>query len=132
MSGGAWELVSGFMMNSTNTQPSVEGITFSSNKYYDGYKYVTEADQYQNRILGDAIGELGPFFNKDYLSSDNTPHVRYINSWYYTMSSNVITTWVSILRGGDMVSGSDSGTFALYISTNNNHRVISYRIVMLY
>ena len=133
MSGGAWEYVSAFTLDSTNTQPIFNAISFSSRKYYDSYNYMEISNQFNNRILGDAMGENGPFFIKRYLNINNNDYIRYISSWnnMYAIfySSN---NYYFILRGGDYISGSDSGIFAFATRKDLKTHFWGYRIALLY
>ena len=115
MSGGAWEYVMNFMLNSTgtlivgnldtqtsgfkglisSTEEVVDGLEIPDKKYYDIYQLSTTANvDFYNRILGDATGEMGPF------SVAKEPR---IHSWYKNKSDflGIYTYYVmaSFLRG---------------------------------
>jgi len=70
MSGGAWEYVMGYNTKASSVGgssglTSIYGDFFSSaewKKYYDLYSNTNES-VYTGRILGDATGEMGPFFD---------------------------------------------------------------------
>jgi len=55
-----------------------DGIEIPRKKYYDEYHFSLVEDSYNRRILGDATGEIGPFFSKIYANNQQ----RYISSWY--------------------------------------------------
>ena len=95
MSGGAWEYVMGYTTGAT-TVGGTSGITnlysnFFSNssysKYWDKYTLTAETN-YNNRILGDATGEMGPFGSE----KDPDGGTRNKSSWYkdyaYLVSSS--------------------------------------------
>ena len=133
MSGGAWEYVMGYTTKAT-TEDGTSGITslysnfFSDNtysKYWD--KYTSTANtNYNNRILGDATGEMGPFGSE--LDPDGS--TRYKSSWYkdYAYFANSSNPWFD--RGGDWSNGTEAGSFAFYNSTGGTFAYISFRIVL--
>ena len=132
MSGGAWEYVMGYTTGAT-TVGGTSGITnlysnFFSNssysKYWDKYTLIAETN-YNNRILGDATGEMGPFGSE----KDPDGGTRNKSSWYkdyaYLVSSS--TPWFA--RGGAWVNGIISGAFSTgfgpgYISDDKVFRIV--------
>ncbi len=66
--GGAWEPVMA-MMKGQNGEDYLYSLTKLSSadlkdtKYFDTYNYNASKNDYRNRILGDATGEDGPFYN---------------------------------------------------------------------
>ena len=132
MSGGAWEYVMGYTTGAT-TVGGTSGITnlysnFFSNssysKYWDKYTLTAETN-YNNRILGDATGEMGPFGSE----KDPDGGTRNKSSWYkdyaYLVSSS--TPWFA--RGGAWVNGIISGAFSTgfgpgYISDDKVFRIV--------
>lgn len=56
----------------TNGQPYP-----SDTRYYDTYAYSKNTENYQRRILGDAMGETGPFATATYELKQ-----KQISSWY--------------------------------------------------
>ena len=94
MSGGAWEYVAGDISGNTGSS----GLTVSNydSKYFDVYPSSSTLTSYQNRILGDATGEMGPF--KQYVDGDNTS--RYHSSWYADLSYFVDPSYPWFGRGG--------------------------------
>ena len=132
MSGGAWEYVMGYTTGAT-TVGGTSGITnlysnFFSNssysKYWDKYTLTAETN-YNNRILGDATGEMGPFGSE----KDPDGGTRNKSSWYkdyaYLVSSP--TPWFA--RGGAWVNGIISGAFSTgfgpgYISDDKVFRIV--------
>ena len=132
MSGGAWEYVMGYTTGAT-TVGGTSGITnlysnfFSDSaysKYWDKYTLTAETN-YNNRILGDATGEMGPFGSE----KDPDGGTRNKSSWYkdyaYLVSSS--TPWFA--RGGAWVNGIISGAFSTgfgpgYISDDKVFRIV--------
>ncbi len=133
MSGGAWEYVMGYT-TAANTVGGSSGITsiyqdFFENanwkKYYDSYESTVNT-QYNNRILGDATGEMGPFAsNKD---PDQTSRPR--SSWYKDYAGFVNSTAPWIDRGGGWYNGTSAGIFTFGSSTGEVFNNISFRLVL--
>ena len=151
MSGGVWEYVMGVMLDSTNTFPCT-GNNASLNagfnglfcyeddsltngisnfpedvRYYDTYVYSTVDVDYNRRILGDAIGEMGPFAIKKY-GIQNRP----VGSWYDD-EAWFASSWVPwLLRGGGFPDGIGTGagifTFGRYYGNAFNFG--SFRVVL--
>ncbi len=117
MSGGCWEYVMGVIKGSNGS-----GFTFGSSgfstttfpfktgeeksQYYDVYDYGTSEGTYNRRILGDAIGEMGPFGRKIFGSQS-----RRLTSWYDDEAWFAYSTYPWFTRGGDFNLGSGSGVF---------------------
>ena len=133
MSGGAWEYVMGHT-TSTSTASDSSGITslysnfFTDStytKYWNKYTSTTET-QFNNRILGDATGEMGPFGSE----KDPEGSTRYKSSWYKDYAYFVDSSNNWFYRGGKWYDGSGSGMFAFYIYNGSGYISISYRIVL--
>ena len=133
MSGGSIEYTMGYTTGATTVGGS-SGITslypnfFSDNtysKYWDKYTAAVNTN-YNNRILGDAIGEMGPFGSE----KDLDGATRYKSSWYkdYSIFINSSKSW--FMRGGCWYHGVASGAFAFYVNTGNMFSNISFRIVL--
>jgi len=134
MSGGVWEYVMGYTTGSTIGVGGSSGITslysdfFTNsnwNKYYDTYSSTAKTD-YSNRILGDATGEMGPFF------SENDPDggVRYKNSWYRDYAHFAFSDNPWFNRGGALYDGSASGVFAFSNQLGEAVSRYGFRIVL--
>ena len=124
MSGGAHEYVAGYKSNdygNSNIIPSNY-----SEKYFDIYGESSNGTSYQYRILGDATGEMGPFYN--YKDSDGT--LRIHNSWYGDYSNFVTSSYSWFLRGGNYVGGLVVGTFYFLRNTGEVSPTTSFRIVL--
>ena len=96
MSGGAWEYVAAYMPSSHDASgfTSTELTTYS--KYLDIYSRNSIVTSYNNRILGDATGEMGPFYR--YADKDNIN--RYHNNWYSDYSFFIDSNGPWFARGG--------------------------------
>ena len=133
MAGGAWEYVMGYTTGSTIGVGGSSGITSlystfftdsSYNKYYDKYSS-TEVTNYNNRILGDATGELGPFYS-------NTEYGGIVlkSSWYddYARFVNSSEPW--FVYGAAWRYGYSAGIFAFSYAYGNSTSANSFRIVL--
>ena len=133
MSGGAWEYVMGYTTGAT-TVGGTSGITslypnfFSDSaysKYWDKYTS-TERTDYNNRILGDATGEMGPFGSEK--DSDN--NTRYKSSWYKDHAWFANYSGNLLLRGGGWHDGTSTGVFAFNGNSGGTNTNISFHIVL--
>ena len=132
MSGGCHEYVMG---NIDNTASS-SGITtvvsdFYTNdlwsKYYDKYPTQTSTTIYSNRILGDATGEMGPFYSEaDPSDSARNKMSWYGNSAYFVFSTN---SWFS--RGGLYHYGTTAGIFTFARGVGEANKDHSFRLVLV-
>ncbi len=100
-------------------------ITYG-NKYVDKYSSISNKTSYYHRILGDATGELGPF----YFYADRDDQLRNHNNWwtgtaYFVDSDN---PWV--LRGGSHISGGNAGQLNFDSITGLGFSHISFRLVL--
>ena len=133
MSGGSWEYVMGYTTGTTtlggNSYITSLYPNFFSDSAYSKYwdKYTSTAyTNYNNRILGDATGEMGPFGSE--LDPDGGTRIK--SSWYkdYARFAPSVTPW--FIRGGSWFNGTASGTFAFDSETGGTITCISYRIVL--
>ena len=133
MSGGVWEYVMGYTTGATTVGGS-SGITslypnFFSNsaysKYWDRYTSTVNTN-YNNRILGDATGEMGPFGSEK--DSDN--NTRYKSSWYKDHAWFANYSGNLLLRGGGWHDGTSTGVFAFNGNSGGTNTNISFRIVL--
>ena len=81
---------------------------------------------YQNRILGDATSEFGPF----YYFSDKNGSLRQHNSWYDDFSLPVDTTNSWYFRGGNYQGGFLAGQGYFLGGSGNAINDLGYRIVL--
>ncbi len=133
MVGGAWEYVAGYTTGAS-TVGGNSGITslypdFFTNstytKYWDKYTSTTNT-QYNNRILGDATGEMGPFGNE----KDPDGGTRQKSSWYGDFAYFAHSSYPWFLRGGNWYSGTGSGAFAFSYDSGTTHTYGSFRVVL--
>ena len=107
MSGGAWEYVAAYMPSSRDASGFTSAELNTYAKYLDIYPSNSTITSYNNRILGDATGELGPFYF--YADKDNIN--RYHNNWYGDFSDFVDSTYPWFSRGGVYDTGVLAGQF---------------------
>ena len=107
MSGGAYEYMASYMDGQLgNSGFTSDSITKYEKEYFDKYSNTSTMNSYNNRILGDATGEFGPF----YRYSDGDDLVRNHNSWYSDSSHFVDSNNPWFSHGG----GSYLGVLAGY------------------
>ena len=134
MSGGAYEYMASYMdgygvQNSANTKvasgfTAVELTTYAV--YLDKYPNTSTITSGNNRILGDATGEMGPFYyyaDKDELS-------RYHNNWYADHSVFIDSTFPWFFRSGLYVDGVRAGQFYFGRSLGDFNDGGSFRLVL--
>ncbi len=119
MSGGANEYVAACIEN----RPSESGFSETELKQYmdlgyiDRYKNGVNVLSYNNRILGDATGELGPFYS--YIDAWGETHPSWYGGLaqfvYYNAETSKYLSW--FWRGGSYAYASHSSQFAFYSDT---------------
>ena len=107
MSGGAWEYVAGYMPSSSDASGFSASELTTYSKYLDLYSANSTINSYNNRKLGDATGEMGPF----YFYADKDNNKRYHNNWYGDDSAFVDSTYPWFGRGGVYGDGVLAGQF---------------------
>ena len=127
MSGGAWEYMAS-LRSETYGSSGFDSATLKSynSKYYDEYNKTSDTYTYSKRILGDATGEMGPFYY--YQDADNKlrPH----NGWYADGSYFAFSSSPWFLRGGNYLSGVLAGQFYFDIYTGGAGSDIGLRLVL--
>lgn len=126
MSGGNAEYVAATISGVVGRSGlTVDELTEYS-KYIDFYNENSTKDGYSNRILGDATGEMGPF----YFYADEDNYERGHNSWYMEYSDFVYTNKAWFTRGGRLHNGKVAGQFAFYSETGEAINNIGSRITL--
>ena len=129
MSGGAHEYMASYMGGAVLTNSGFTTTTIADEKYkkyLDVYAPSSTITSFNNRILGDATGEIGPFYN--YLDSDNFS--RYHNSWYADYSHFVDSSNPWFFRGGVYSYGVLAGQFNFNRYTGAVNTSIGSRLVL--
>ena len=126
MSGGTWEYMAS-LRNETYGSSGFDAITLKTynSKYYDEYNSSSDWTTYSKRILGDATGEMGPFYY--YQDADNVN--RSHNSWYADHSHFADSSYPWFYRGGDCNDGVLAGWFSFVRHTGGAGSDIGLRLV---
>ncbi len=126
MSGGARDCVAGYVPSSSDAS----GFTLADlniySKYLDLYPDNTTIKSWNNRILGDATGEMGLFYY--YVDKDNNK--RYHNNWYNDNSCFLDSTNPWFYRGGLYVDGVLASQFYFNDYTGNTNTGVGSRLVL--
>ena len=102
MSGGAWEYVAAYMKDTYKDSGfDASSISKYDSKYFDIYPSDSGWTSYNKRILGDATGEMGPF----YYYQDKDSGTRIHNSWFGDDSLFVDASYPWFARGGHYSHG---------------------------
>ena len=127
ISGGAWEYMS-TIQNEAYGNSGFNATTLKTynNKYYDEYDKNSDIYTYSKRILGDATGEMGPFYYYQDADNKNRSH----NSWYsdYSIFVNSSNPW--FIRSGHYYDGVLAGQFIFYLNTGGASGDVSFRLVL--
>ena len=117
MSGGAYEYVAS-LRSETYKNSGFDATTLKTynSKYYDEYDSSSDTTTYSKRILGDATGEMGPFYS--------------YQSWYADSSYFVAISYPWFLRGGDCSHGVLAGQFRFVRNTGGAGSSIGLRLVL--
>ena len=127
MSGGAHEYVAGYLDPYNDDATSEISTTdLAKTQYFDKYSDATTLTSYSKRILGDATGELGPF----YLYMDKDGSSRGHNGWYSDRSDFIEPTNPWFCRGGVYDFGGLSGQFYFDKYTGTVYDRIGSRLVL--
>ena len=128
MSGGAWEFVAGCIEG----LPLDSGFTLETlasemdSGYIDKYNASSTVTSYNNRILGDATGEMGPFYN--YYENNGTAYNH--SSWYGDYANFVYSTNPWFNRGSYWNYGVLAGQFVFARNTGGASGISGFRVVL--
>ncbi len=130
MSGGAHEYMASYM----DGNPKDSGFTNDSelakevsDGYIDKYPSDSSVTSYNKRILGDATGEMGPFYY--YWDKDGIDK-RYHNAWYADTSHFVDSSNPWFVRGGGCDNGVLAGQFNFSRDTGDANSYFGFRLVL--
>ena len=127
MSGGSQEYMASYKDGSLgNSGFSSDPSTTYGVKYFDKYASNSSQTMYKNRILGDATGEMGPF----YYYADGDGNVRYHNSWYSNDSYFFESSYPWLQRGGFHNYGILVGQLYFNIYSGEADSDLTFRIVL--
>ena len=127
MSGGAHEYMAS-LRSETYGSSGFDATTLKTynSKYYDIYDGASEWTKYSKRILGDATGEMGPFYYYQESNGSSYSH----NSWYADNSSFVNSSYPWFFRGSDYYDGVLAGQFHFVPYTGGADSTIGLRLVL--
>ena len=123
-SGGFSEYVAGYMEGYLGNSELTEQFVDSHSKYFDKYKNNSTTASHNNRILGDATGEVGPF------SMDYEVRSTHVSSWYYDGASFVASDLSWFNRGNSYSSGILSGIFSVDAYNGSAASWCGFRLVL--
>ena len=132
-SGSAWEYVMGYTTSAkiaggNSSITSLYSNFFSDSaysKYFDKYTSTVNTN-YNNRILGDATGEMGHFGSE----KDPDGGTRNKSSWYKDYAHFAYSSNPWFVRGGNWIIGTSAGAFAFGDYAGSAYADGSYRIVL--
>ena len=127
MNGGAWEYMASLRSETYGSSgfDSSSLKTYNS-KYYDEYDKASDVATYSKRILGDATGEMGPFYY--YQESNNTNYQH--NNWYKDSANFITSSYPWFNRSGGYNYGSFSGQFCSNHYSGDALNYMSFRLVL--
>ena len=127
MSGGAWEYMASLRSETYGSSKfDAASLKTYNFKYYDTYDGSSAATIYSKRILGDATGEMGPFYYYQDADNKNRPH----NSWYADSSYFVESSYPWFYRGGGYNGGAIAGQFYFDCNHGGNYDDTGFRLVL--
>ncbi len=131
MSGGSWEYMAS-LQSETYMESGFDATTLKAynSKYYDEYDKNSDKYTYSKRILGDATGEMGPYYY--YKDRDSDRYSTTHNSWYADHSIFVASSksWPWFRRGGTYNDGLIAGQFYFSPSTGGGYDNGGFRLVL--
>ena len=127
MSGGSWEYMASYR-NNTYAKSGFDATSIATynTKYFDVYNENSAKNTYNYRILGDATGEMGPF----YYYADKDGNNRYHNNWYADISYFVDSSYPWFIRGGAYRDGVLAGQFGFDRYTGDAGDYDGFRLVL--
>ena len=142
MSGGNYEAMMGVMLDSASSAPlsgrnstyhsnfngtlyeggSITGGTnFPNTRYFDRYAHSKLYTNFNQRILGDAIGESGPF---------TISVTQQFGSWYKNEAFYISSEGTWVYRGGTWSRGLYTSIFSFYHAGGQANNQFGFRIVL--
>ncbi len=126
MSGGAEEYVAAYSKNIEKDSGFNDTDLNTYSGYFDKYPEDSTETSYGNRILGDATGEMGPFYNY----YEKVGPLYYHNSWYSDVSGFTNLTYPWFGRGGPYSNGLLAGQYFFFNKAGNSITYVSFRLVL--
>ncbi|MDD3453856.1 MAG: hypothetical protein PHN42_06260, partial [Bacilli bacterium] len=127
MSGCGWDAMAAYKSGQYGSSGfTAANIATYDSKYFDVYDASSTVTTYNYKILGDAIGEFGPFN----AFADNDGVSKYHNSWYNDYAYFFDNTYPLIARGGRSGNGIVAGQFAFGQANGSANTAIGSRLVL--
>ncbi len=127
MAGGSWDFVLAYIDGKgTINNSGFSDEDFSTySKYFDKYKAGKfDSKDFNLRILGDATGELGPFYQVGTTTS------CYLSTWYDKNGCTFLATSPFMVRGGNGNDGQGNGQFRFSRRPGSIDSAASGRVVL--
>ena len=127
MSGGAYEYMAAYRKDTYGSSGfDASTLATYNNKYYDEYDANSGWTTHSKRILGDATGEMGPFYYYQDKDENNRQH----NNWYADFSYFVNSSYPWFFRGGAYSNGVLAGQFYFYSYPGGAYSALGFRLVL--
>ncbi len=127
MAGGAHEYVAAYMMGKVgNSEFELTELTGIYKNYFDIYSEQSTSTSYNNRILGDATGEMGPFY--EYYDGEGS--IRNHNSWYVDFADFVESSNPWFDRSADYGNGVITSQFYFHKYSGSAINYVGFRLVV--
>ena len=126
MSGGAYEYMASLRSETYGSSGfDVIKLKTYNNKYYEEYDKNSDKYTYSMRILGDATGEMGPFY---YYQHNNNYYSH--NGWYANNSNFASASYPWFHRGGVFDDGVLAGQFDFSYDNGAISNTFGFRLVL--
>ncbi len=127
MAGGAFEYMAAYIQNHLSDSGfKDEMIAYYDKKFFDLYDKSSTINSYQNMILGDATGELGPFSLADNSLNNKSWH----SSWYEEISQFITSDEPWLKRSGLASAENTTGIFGFASGTGASAMTSTFRLVL--
>ena len=128
MSGGAWEYMASYVKDTYKDSGfDAASISKYDSKYFDVYPSDSGWTSYNKRILGDATGEIGPF----YYYQDKDGGARIHNSWFDDRTEFIYDSRPWLARGGTYVLGGIAGQFSFDLGAGDVGVFDGFRMALI-
>ena len=127
MSGGTFEYMAAYRKDTYGSSGfDATSLANYNSKYYDEYDANSGWTTHSKRILGDATGEMGPFYH--YTEKDGTNYQH--NNWYADISYFVYSSLPWFYRGGYYNYGVLAGQFCFGHYAGGAYSSLGFRLVL--
>ncbi len=130
MSGGAHEYMAAYREGQDVSKSGLDSELTEYPNYFDRYGEATGPSDYGKRIIGDATGEIGPFYYYYDKKVSSNNYKRAHNAWYADNASFVYLTLPWFARGGNYQDGGLAGQFDFSRDTGEAFNYATARLVL--